>query len=59
MQVNENAELLNKNGGSVENNNTYTIGKSVYEVTRIFGEKESIKDILLAKITIENLQSFN
>ncbi len=37
----------------------YTIGKSVYEVTRIFSNKNTLRDIVLEKITTENIRPFN
>lgn len=39
--------------------NTYTIGNSNYEVTRIFDENKSVKDILLETISGRKTSSHN
>lgn len=39
--------------------NTYSIGNSNYEVTRIFSEEKSVKDILLESISGGKTSSHN
>ena len=38
---------------------SYEIGNAVYEISRVFGENRTLKDILLERITSEKNALFN